>query len=554
MKDRGALADTLVRQGILTREQIEKSLEESRRTGLPIETVLSQSGLVSEESLYTARAASLGVAYVNLNNIIVEPDILNLIPAELARKHRVIPLFKIGSALSVAMADPQDIIALDEVRSASGVDSVDPVLTTEDGIARILETYFGERQGVAGAIGDINRPAGSAGVRLDGTDAAPVVRIVDTAIAQAVKEKASDIHIEPEKDGVRIRFRVDGVLREINTVPRELRDALISRVKILARIDIAETRKPQDGRIRLQVGDKDLDIRVSTFPTIHGENLVLRLLDKTALVRGFEDLMFSSANLTGFERLIRQPHGIVLVTGPTGSGKTTTLYAALARISSLEKNIVTIEDPVEYELPLIRQTQINPKADITFANGLRSILRQDPDVIMVGEIRDRETSEIAIQASLTGHLVLSTLHTNDAPTALTRLIDMGVEPFLIASSVTGVLAQRLVRALCPACKEPYQPGDDILQKAGLSAGDVLYRARGCVQCRMNGYSGRFGIAELLLVDDDVRSMINAKRPAEEIRRYAQDAGMVTLLEDGLDKARRGLTTLDEVMRVTVSGL
>jgi type IV pilus assembly protein PilB len=554
MQDHARIAEALVKRGLLSREQIDRARDEVKRTGLPFERVLSQAGLLTEDAYFSAHAATLGVPYMDLSAVIVDPDVVRYVPADLARKHKMVPLFKIGATLTVAMTDPQDIVALDDVRAATGMESIDPVLATPEGISRILETYFGARQTVDEVVKSIGRAQGKEGAQslIESVEDPPVIRLIDSAIAQAVKEKASDIHIEPEIDVVRIRFRVDGVLREINTVPRELQEALISRVKILAKIDIAETRKPQDGRIRLKVQDKDIDIRVSTFPTIHGENLVLRLLDKSALLRGLEDAIFSPRNLAQFERLIRQPHGIVLVTGPTGSGKTTTLYAALSRISSMEKNIVTIEDPVEYELPLIRQTQVNPKADITFANGLRSILRQDPDVIMVGEIRDRETSEIAIQASLTGHLVLSTLHTNDAPTSLTRLEDMGVEPFLISSSVTGVLAQRLVRALCPACKETYIPTPGMLEKAGLEKDATLHRGKGCPQCRMTGYAGRFGICELLVVNDQIRKMINEKKPADELRVCAQESGMQSLLEDGLEKVRRGLTTLEEVMRVTVT--
>jgi len=379
---------------------------------------------------------------------------------------------------------------------------------------------------------------------------APIVKLVSLIIMQAVKDKASDVHIEPAEDKVLVRYRIDGILHEVQQIPKHLQSALASRVKVMARMDIAETRNPQDGRIQLKMENKDLDLRVSSFPTINGENLVLRILDKSSVLMGLAELGFAGKDLKNFDKLIRRPNGIILVTGPTGSGKTTTLYAALSTINSIEKNIITIEDPVEYEIPLIRQTQVNPKAGLTFANGLRSILRQDPDIIMVGEIRDKETAEIAIQASLTGHLVFSTLHTNDAPGALTRLIDMGIEPFLIASSITGILAQRLVRVICPKCKEKYTPSDEVIHDLGLKEKVELYRGKGCMHCKETGFSGRVGIFELLLMNETIKNMVTAKASSGDIKKNALASGMTTLYEDGIEKIKNGVTTAEEMLRVT----
>jgi len=369
---------------------------------------------------------------------------------------------------------------------------------------------------------------------------------------RAASEGASDIHVEPEEELIRTRFRVDGVLHEVSSPPKHLQSAIVSRIKIMANLDIAERRKPQDGRFTIRMAGKQIDVRVSCVPTIHGENVVLRLLDVSSALLGLQQLGFSKDVFAKFEKLILRPHGIILVTGPTGSGKTTTLYAALDKINTVEKNIITVEDPVEYKLEGIRQIQVNPKVDLTFAKGLRSILRQDPDIIMVGEMRDFETTEIAIQAALTGHLVFSTLHTNDAPGAVTRMIDMGVEPFLVSSSVIGILAQRLVRTICENCKTEYTPTKEELKDIGLKQAAKLkfFRGKGCEKCMKRGYKGRIGIYELMTVDDDIRNLIIAKAPPDEIRKKALASGMISLTEDGIQKVQDGLTTVEEVLRVT----
>jgi type II secretion system protein E len=452
------------------------------------------------------------------------------------------------------MVDPKDIAALDQIRKITNIDIIDSVLASEKGIKNIIDSYYG----FTGSIVDLVKYIDDEKLLeaenqnlLEVAEETPIIKIVNIIIMQAIKDRASDIHVEPEEHKLRIRYRIDGILHEVNTLPRKLQRAIISRIKILSKLDISENRRPQDGKIRLRLEDKDLDIRVSTFPTTHGENVVMRLLTKSSVLLGLKDLGLPEEDIKSFDRLIHHPNGIILVTGPTGSGKTTTLYAALCTINSLEKNIITIEDPVEYELPLIRQTMINPKVDLTFANGLRSILRQDPDIVMIGEIRDKETAEISIQAALTGHLVFSTLHTNDAASALTRLIDMGIEPFLISSSVIGILAQRLVRLICKKCEEKYSPSPTVLKELGIDAKQEFFHGKGCGKCNHTGFLGRIGIFELLIINEEIRTMVDAKKSADQIKKKALEMGMRTLLYDGLEKVKNGSTTVEEVLRVAV---
>ncbi len=545
--------DLLLKHGLITQDQVDEAREETKRTGLSIEKVLEKLGFITEEDIANVRAVVLGVPYMDLSNYIIDTELIKLIPENLAKKYKTVPLFKIGDTLTVAMVDPKNIAALDQIREVSKMDTIEPVLASEKGIQKILDSYYGSVESIEEIISYINKEKIAEIEKkslIEIAEETPIIKVVNIIVMQAVKDRASDIHIEPTEDKLRVRCRIDGILHEINTLPRKLQSAIISRIKVLSKMDIAESRRPQDGRIRLRLEAKDLDIRVSAFPTIHGENVVMRLLDKSSVLLGLRELGFSEQEFSAFDRLIRRPTGIILITGPTGSGKTTTLYAALSTINSMEKNIITIEDPVEYELPLIRQTPVNPKAGITFANGLRSILRQDPDIIMVGEIRDKETADIAIQAALTGHLVFSTLHTNDAPSALTRLIDMGVEPFLISSSVIGIIAQRLVRTICDKCKEKYIPTSGALKDLGIEGKQEFYRGKGCNKCKYTGFVGRVGIFELLIINEEIRKMVDAKKSADEIKRKAIELGMKVLREDSLEKAKKGLTTLDEVLRVT----
>lgn len=504
------------------------------------------------------------IPFIDLANHIFEPEVLRLIPAEIARKYQLIPAYRIRDFLTVVMARPDDITALDEIRRLTKLNII-PAVGSEEDIRRAIEVQYGAESTETGVDEELPVTAadGAAAVfeEIGSADSsaellaekAPVVRFVDQILFRAVREQASDIHFEPDAGEFRIRFRIDGVLHTVNKIPQALSAAVSSRVKIMAHMDIAEKRRPQDGQFPIAVDGRSVDVRVSSFPTIYGENIVLRLLDKESVNLGLNELGLTDDVREQFARLLHQPYGIILVTGPTGSGKTTTLYAGLQTINSEERNIVTLEDPVEYRLPLVRQSQVNVKAGVTFASGLRAILRQDPDVIMVGEIRDAETAQIAVQAALTGHLVLSTLHTNDAASAVTRLIDMGIEPFLVSSSLLGVIAQRLVRKICPKCRIRGMPLPDVVQLLELPQTTGFYKGRGCLRCRSSGYSGRIGVFELLVVDDDIRRLSIQRVSPTEIARQAIKAGMKTMRQDAIAKALAGITTPDEVLRATRAG-
>lgn len=547
----------MVKHGLITPGQLNQAKEETLRTGLTVEKALEKLGFITEEDIAHLRAQVFGVPYIDLAHYLIDAHLIKLVPGNLAQRYKVVPVLKAGNSLTVAMLDPRNIEVLDKLRKVTGLESIEPVLASEKGIQKILDSHYGtigSVQEIAKSL-DEQISSESAGAEdqekaLSAAEDAPVIKLVNVLIMQALKDGASDIHVEPEEEVLRIRCRIDGILHEIDTLPKKLHKSITSRIKVLAGMDIAENRKPQDGRICLSVKERDVDIRVSTFPTLHGENTVLRLLDRAAILPGLQDLGFAQDALMTFEKLIKRPEGIILVSGPTGSGKTTTLYSALTTINSMQKNIITIEDPVEYELPLIRQTPVNAASGITFANGLRSILRQDPDIIMVGEIRDKETAAIAIQAALTGHLVFSTLHTNDAAGALTRLMDMGIEPFLLSSSVIAILAQRLVRKVCDECRQKYQPEDAVLHNLKMEKGVEFYRGKGCPRCKQTGFLGRSGIFELLVVDEHVRKLIDSGASAEQIKKLAQASGMRTLREAGLNKAKQGLTSVEEVFRVT----
>lgn len=486
------------------------------------------------------------VPEVDLGDYTVDPKVLKLIAPSVAKKYQLIPLFNVGKKLTVAMADPRNIVALDELRSLTNMD-----ISAVKSQAKEIEMAINEYYGVAGVVEDLvkeyERTKNQAKVRPSAASDAPIVKLVDLFIGQALNEHASDIHIEPEEKDVRIRYRVDGVLHEVISLPPLMLSPIVSRIKVLSSMNIAESRVPQDGRFRMEK-DKVVDFRVSTFPSVYGEKVVLRILDKSVMLRSLSDIGFSPDNLTRFRKIIHKPHGVVLVTGPTGSGKTTTLYSVLAEINSKELNIMTVEDPIEYELAGITQAQVNTKAGLTFAAALRSILRQDPDVILIGEIRDQETAEIAVQAAMTGHLVLATLHTNDAVGALTRLTDIGVEPFLISSSVEAVLAQRLVRKICPTCKKEVEVPKNIKER--FPDLKTMYAGVGCRSCKNTGYKGRCGIFELLIADEGIRKMVVERKSVDDIKKYAVAQGMKTLLLDGVEKIKAGLTSLDEVLRVT----
>jgi len=551
-----SLRESLVKSGLLNEDQIRVAIDEGRKTGETLIKSILSKGFAGEEALINFLEKEMDIPRVDLSSYLVDQKILTLVPFNLAKKYKIMPLFKVGEVLTVAMVDPFDVFALDEVRGKSKCD-IEPMIATSKDIEQAINQYYG----VAGSIEDLVKTIEAGGGELAtgplvpaGTplEEAPIVKLVNLLVIRAVVENASDVHIEPTLSNIRIRYRVDGLMHDVSVAPLYIHSSIITRIKVMSKMDIAESRVPQDGRFQLKAEGKDIDVRVSTYPTIYGEALVMRILDKGSVMFGLGELGFMEENLKKFEEVIKRPYGIILVTGPTGSGKTTTLYATLNHIVSPEKNIMTIEDPVEYELAGIRQSQINIKAGLEFANALRSMLRQDPDVILVGEIRDVETGKVAIQAALTGHLVFSTLHTNDAAGALNRLVEMGVEPFLIASAVASVIAQRLIRTVCSRCKTPFTPTREMLEKIGfdLNKEYKFYQGKGCKNCHGTGYKGRSGIFEMLVMNDTLRSLILNKASSNEIKQAAINAGMKTLRDDGLLKIVQGITTLDEVLRVT----
>ncbi len=547
------------------------ALQRGEQAGTRLGEILVRLKAVSEEDVLRALAIQLDLPYVaQIEPETVPDDLAAKIPIHFAKQARVLPLGIAGDAVRVAVADPLDTSSQDSVSILLGAPvspEVVPPAVVLDAINAVYDRAADEHEKLmedleTGDLESVAHELEEPTDLLDADDEAPIIRLVNSLMFRAVKERASDIHINPEEKDISVRYRIDGVLRDVIRPPKRFQASIASRIKIMGGLNIAEKRLPQDGRIRIKIAGKDVDIRLSTVPTAYGERIVMRLLDKSNVILDLGQLGFEEWQLKVMDGLITRSHGIVLVTGPTGSGKTTTLYGALAKINSPDLNILTIEDPVEIPLRGIGQVQVNPKIDLTFANGLRSFLRQDPDVIMVGEIRDLETAEIAIQASLTGHLVLSTVHTNDAAGAITRLVDMGVQPFLVASSLVGVLAQRLVRVLCPDCKKPYVPTREEREPVGLTdeiwrqAGDpsAIFRAQGCPGCQHTGYQGRTGIYELMLVDDDIRQLILKSVDSSTIKRAAVAHGMLTLMQHGAYKVARGITTAAEVLSVTAEDL
>ena len=524
-----------------------------------LEEALLKSHVLEEEEVLEVLSQFYEFPYIlTISEKDIDPELVKILPISFAKKYRVIPFKRKEDSVVIVFAPPLDLYALDEIKSLVGCE-IEPVLALDHVVLNIINRVYERDKEIGEGIEDDTEGITEYDIHepkdlLDADDEAPIIRFVNSLLFQAVKEKASDIHLECFEKEVLVRFRKDGILHEITSVPKKLQASVISRVKIMAELDIAEKRKPQDGRIRVKVAGRDVDVRISTVPTTWGESVVMRLLDRSSVLLSLEDLGLKGEKLKIVESLIRRPHGIILVTGPTGSGKTTTLYAGLERINSPDKKIITVEDPVEYQIQGINQIQVNSKVNLSFANGLRSILRQDPDVILVGEIRDRETADIAIHASLTGHLVFSTLHTNDSASAITRLIDMKIEPFLVASSLMAVIAQRLLRILCNSCKESYKPSDDELKKVGIKREQLkdgmLYRAKGCDRCFDMGYSGRSAIFEMLLVDDDIRNLTLSHVDSGQIKKKAIEHGMTPLRMDGADHIIRGVTSVDEVMRVT----
>lgn len=569
------LGELLVSKGYITREQLNTALV--AQSGLPTNEALGDTlvsmGYLSHRDKLRCLAEQWGVEFVDLDTFPVDNEIVRQVGQEICRRYKAIPISRPNGKVVVAMKEPNDIYAIDALRLILGAD-VEPVMAEEEDILSAISRYYADdgssQEAVQSALKDIDidsievtTASSDTGAEVDVdqlrelVDEAPVVRLSNLILAQAVKDGASDIHIEPTREGMRVRYRIDGILQEAMQLPKKVQQSLVSRVKIMASMDIAEKRAPQDGRISLMIEGKQWDFRVSTLPSVFGEKVVLRVLDKSAIGVGLHRLGIMPKTLEQFENQIQRTYGIILVTGPTGSGKSTTLYSVLSKLNSTEKNILTIEDPVEYELAGITQVGVNPRAGLTFAAGLRCMLRQDPNIIMVGEIRDGETALIAVEAALTGHLVLSTLHTNDAPGAIARLLDMEVEPFLISSAVCGVLAQRLARVICPRCKMAYQPPMDAVRRLGLTSentqGVKFYRGRGCDYCKGTGYKGRTGIYELMCVNDEIRDLALNRESGHKIREAAIRNGMITLKSDATEKVLLGITTLEETLRVIYSG-
>lgn len=553
----------LLQERIVSKEQLAEAEDLAKRANLPLQEALIRLGYASGEEICRVLAEEHGLEYVNLRDVVIPPHVVELVPESVARENCVMPVAEEDGDLKVAVSDPNDYETFEKLRFILNR-GIQPVLAPREAILEAINRYYGQTyvesadsmlQEVTDTAVDFRETdEGFRGVEeIIDESAAPIVRLVHLMISEAVQMRASDIHIEPFEDRVRVRYRIDGRLMERDALPRRLLGAVLSRIKILAKLDIAERRRPQDGRIKVTVGDKDLDLRVSIIPTNHGQSVVMRILDKENIRIGLRQLGFSEEDYQKFNQLIRRPNGIILVTGPTGSGKTTSLYAALNELNTPDRKIITAEDPVEYYLPGVNQVEIKHEIGLDFARVIRAMLRQAPNVILVGEMRDLETAQMGIQASLTGHLVFSTLHTNDAPSAITRLIDMGVPSYLVSSSIIAIMAQRLVRLVCDKCKQPYNPPESMIRAAGIppevAAKTTFYKGRGCEMCNRTGYRGRTGIFELMIMSPRLRELAFNEAPTAEIRRVAVEEGMKTLFQDGLQKVFKGMTTLEELFRV-----
>ena len=553
------LGEILLKHTSLTEQQLEEALTIQREKGGKLGDILINRAYLTPEQIQKALSVQLGLPFLqDIPADTVSTELVRHIPINYAKENEVLPINIDGDRAMVAIANPLNQAVLDDLRIILKVE-IQPVVASalkiQDAINRVYERK--EHKAIS-EIGeeamDLSYDLEEPEDLLDASDEAPIIRLVNSLLFRAVKERASDIHIEPHEREVVVRFRIDGILYDVYKPPKAFQNSIASRIKVMADLDIAEKRLPQDGRIKIKVAGKEVDLRISTVPVTNGERIVMRLADKSTVLLKLEDLGFEGEVLSGLMELINKNHGIILVTGPTGSGKTATLYACLSRLNSVELNIMTVEDPVEYQIKSISQIPVNPKISLTFATGLRAILRQDPDVVMIGEIRDLETAEIAIQASLTGHLVISTLHTNDSPGAITRLVDMGIEPFLVSSSILGVIGQRLIRRICQQCKAPYTPSDKELNDLGITPemvrGKTIYRAAGCDKCMKTGYAGRTCIKELFLVNDEIRPMILAGADSNTLKKKAMSKGMKLLRDDGIQKVLQGITTIEEILRAT----
>ncbi|HEV2889961.1 MAG TPA: ATPase, T2SS/T4P/T4SS family [Frankiaceae bacterium] len=552
------LGDILLEGGLLTSDQLEQAVSEQQRLGKSLGRVLVELGMVTESQLVASLAQQIGLQFVDLTEYPIDPSAAALVPDAVSRRHNAIAIgYDEERRLVVAMADPANVFAVDDFRSITGME-VKPVVATKADVIQAINRVHRmdtDIEDLAGTIDVADEPDELSKVK-EIVDDAPIVKFVNLLITQAIQDRASDIHIEPAERDLRVRFRIDGVLHEIMRSPKTIQAGVISRLKIMADINIAERRIPQDGRLSVNANGKKIDLRVATLPTVWGEKVVMRILDNSTAMLKLADLGFMPDNFARYQESFTKPYGMILVTGPTGSGKSTTLYATLNIVNTVDRNTITVEDPVEYRLPGINQVQVNNKAGLTFAAALRSILRSDPDIVLIGEIRDHETAQIAIEAALTGHLVLATLHTNDAPSAINRLIEMGIEPFLVGSALDCVLAQRLARRLCPKCKEAYQPTEESLIHARFpwTPGEpipTLYRPVGCSACSKTGYKGRMALHEVMTVSEDVERLAVERHSADEIGKVARAQGMTTLRHDGMSKVLLGHTSLEEILRVVV---
>ncbi len=553
------IGDLLIEKGLITKAQLKECLQFQGFSGKRLGEVLTEKGFVTEDQLIDTISERLSIPKISLASMVIDPNVLRHVSVEVARRYTLIPIFEIGNTLTIAMADPLNIIAIDEIKYQTGL-NIKRAITTISEIKESVEKYYSISDSLSHIIHETAdsqttiQKKKSEGFIVDSAESdSPIVKFVNIIISKAVREGASDIHIEPEEDRIRIRYRVSGIMREEAAPPKTMQSELVSRIKVAANLDVSEKRLPQDGRFLMSMDGRGIDLRVSTLPTIHGEKIVIRILDRKNLSLTFTQLGLTEQLEERWKNLIHKPEGLILISGPTSSGKTSTLYATLQDINSIEKNIVTVEDPVEYSLPLITQIQINEKAGLTFPSSLRSLLRQNPDIIMIGEIRDSETASMAIRSSLTGHLVFSTIHTNDAPSSVTRLIDMGIENYLVASAVKGVLAQRLVRKNCPNCIESYTPLESLLEKTGLSefASTISFKKGvGCPKCRMTGYAGMTGIFEYFEVNPVLAEMVLSNSSIHAIREEARKYGFVPLFEMGLEKISKGEICLEELLKET----
>ncbi len=549
------LGDILLLSGKITEEQLLEALQKQKETGQKLGEVLVSEGWLTEKEIIDTLELQMGIETYNIQSNIVEPEVPKLISESLARRYTAIPVKTMNNRLIVAMYDPLNIYAIDDIEIATGL-KIEPVLATKKDITNAIDQYFG-KQSAEKAVADFAREYSGdsdANVNEESLEAiknAPVVRLVNSVITQAVKSRASDIHIEPYETIVRIRFRIDGQLQEIMTPAKQTHSPIVTRIKIIANLNIAEKRNPQDGRVEVQIDGMRVDMRISILPTIHGEKIVIRLLDRAGILKSKSQLGFTDYNLQRFNDIMDTPNGIILVTGPTGSGKTTTLYTVLNDFNTVDTNVITVEDPVEYQLDGINQVQVNEKAGLTFASGLRSILRQDPDIIMIGEIRDVETAQIAVRAAITGHIVISTLHTNDAPSTIVRLIDMGVKPYLISSSVKGIVAQRLVRTICPHCRKEVEATFTEKTILGVDPKTTLklYKGEGCQKCFDTGYLGRIAIHEIMKMTEEIRRIIDVSESTDAIRESTKTQDMRTLYDNCIELVLNGKTTVDELLRV-----